>query len=314
MSQYPTWMTRRRWIAKLTFTDTTASLTGDQAAASRACAARGARTNLLSVVANGFLHHAEITSVSEREVVFCAARKVGDRGAALPVHLLLAVFKFDHLRSGASKKATELGAARIRSVLARRTEKHLAQAAAKRVERWRRIVREAAQQSRRSDVPEMGRPADAEGRVAIGRRQGDKVVACGDGAEKGRYDRGGTRGSRVGLLLWPWDQRVDGPLKRCSSLPSMDGSTLRWVRASCVRRRRRLPGWLSVQRCFRAVPKSVCGFLIAIPILCHLDRPTGAERPQHSRIHTAPVTVRFEQYSSARANMRGVSPLPLVDQ
>jgi 16S rRNA (uracil1498-N3)-methyltransferase len=43
-------------------------------------------------------------------------------------------------------------------VLARRTEKHLAQAAAKRVERWRRIVREAAQQSRRSDVPEVDDP------------------------------------------------------------------------------------------------------------------------------------------------------------
>jgi 16S rRNA (uracil1498-N3)-methyltransferase len=34
----------------------------------------------------------------------------------------------------------------------------LALAAAKRVERWRRIVREAAQQSRRSDVPEMDDP------------------------------------------------------------------------------------------------------------------------------------------------------------
>jgi len=38
-------------------------------------------------------------------------------------------------------------------VMARRTEKHLAQAAAKRVERWRRIAHEAAQQSRRCDVP-----------------------------------------------------------------------------------------------------------------------------------------------------------------
>jgi 16S rRNA (uracil1498-N3)-methyltransferase len=38
-------------------------------------------------------------------------------------------------------------------MIARRTEKHLAQAADKRAERWRRIVHEASQQSRRSDVP-----------------------------------------------------------------------------------------------------------------------------------------------------------------
>src|ERR1700744_3434391 len=47
---------------------------------------------------------------------------------------------------------TELGAARITPVIARRTEKHLAQAAAKRVERWRRITLEASKQSRRTDV------------------------------------------------------------------------------------------------------------------------------------------------------------------
>ncbi len=77
--------------------------------------------------------------------------------AALPVHLLMAVYKFDHLEWGI-EKATELGVARITPVLARRTEKHLAMAAAKRVERWRRIAREASQQSRRSDVPEIGDP------------------------------------------------------------------------------------------------------------------------------------------------------------
>jgi len=77
--------------------------------------------------------------------------------AALPVHLLMAVFKFDHMEWGI-EKATELGVARITPVIARRTEKHLSQAAAKRVERWRRIAREAAQQSRRSDVPEVSDP------------------------------------------------------------------------------------------------------------------------------------------------------------
>ena len=46
----------------------------------------------------------------------------------------------------------------IAPVIARRTEKNLAQSATKRVERWRRIAHEAAQQSRRSDVPVIADP------------------------------------------------------------------------------------------------------------------------------------------------------------
>jgi 16S rRNA (uracil1498-N3)-methyltransferase len=51
------------------------------------------------------------------------------------------------------EKATELGAERFIPMSARRSEKHLVQAAAARVERWRRVAREAAKQSRRSDIP-----------------------------------------------------------------------------------------------------------------------------------------------------------------
>jgi len=147
-------MTRRRWIAD-TSHGNTASLTGDQAA-HLARVLRAEPGQIFDVVANGFLHRAEISTVSDREVVFTLHEEL-EAEAALPVHLLLAVFKFDHLEWGI-EKATELGAARITPVLARRTEKHLAQAAAKRVERWRRIVREAAQQSRRSDMPQVDDP------------------------------------------------------------------------------------------------------------------------------------------------------------
>jgi 16S rRNA (uracil1498-N3)-methyltransferase len=71
---------------------------------------------------------------------------------ALPVTLLLSVFKFDRME-WIIEKATELGAERFVPITARRSEKHLVQAAATRVERWRRVAREAAKQSRRSDVP-----------------------------------------------------------------------------------------------------------------------------------------------------------------
>jgi 16S rRNA (uracil1498-N3)-methyltransferase len=141
-------MTRRRWIAD-EWNDTTASLTGDQAL-HLARVLRAQAGQVFDVVAGGFLRRAEITSVSEREVVFSLGEEL-EMDESLPVHLLMAVFKFDHMEWGL-EKATELGAARVTPVLARRTEKHLAQAAAKRVERWRKIVREASQQSRRSDV------------------------------------------------------------------------------------------------------------------------------------------------------------------
>ena len=152
--QYADCMTRRRWIAD-TWTDTTASLKGEQAA-HLARVLRAQPGQVFDVVANGFLHRAEIVSADEHEVVFALHEEL-ETESALPVHLLMAVFKFDHMEWGI-EKATELGVARITPVLARRTEKHLAQAAAKRVERWRRIVREAAQQSRRSDVPLVDEP------------------------------------------------------------------------------------------------------------------------------------------------------------
>jgi 16S rRNA (uracil1498-N3)-methyltransferase len=55
----------------------------------------------------------------------------------------------------AIEKATELGVSRITPILARRTEKHLSQAAAKRADRWRRIALEASKQSRRTTIPEI---------------------------------------------------------------------------------------------------------------------------------------------------------------
>ena len=145
---------RRRFIAD-TFSPATghpthAALTGEQAA-HLARVLRAQPGQVFDVVADGFLHRAEITSVSDPEVLFTLHEEL-EADAALPIHLLLAVFKFDHFE-WAIEKATELGVAGIAPVIARRTEKHLAQAAEKRVERWRRIAHEAAQQSRRSDVP-----------------------------------------------------------------------------------------------------------------------------------------------------------------
>src|SRR6202030_1473752 len=103
---------------------------------------------ILHSVATRFLPRAEIATVSEDRVLFTLHEQL-ESDAALPLHLLLAIFKFDHME-WAIEKATELGIARITPILARRTEKHLAQASAKRVERWRRIALESSKQSRRT--------------------------------------------------------------------------------------------------------------------------------------------------------------------
>jgi 16S rRNA (uracil1498-N3)-methyltransferase len=142
-------MTRRRWIAN-TFTDHTATLLGGQAE-HLARVLRAQPGTEAEIVAGGRVYRASIASATQEEVRFDLIEEISAE-AALPITLLLAVFKFDRME-WAIEKATELGVAKIVPVIARRSEKHLAQAADKRVERWRRLALEAAQQSRRGDVP-----------------------------------------------------------------------------------------------------------------------------------------------------------------
>lgn len=148
-------MTRRRWIAER-WDEKTATLEGAQAAhLGRVLRAQPGME--ADVVAGGRLFHARVSAV-EVEAVHFELCEEADADRALPVTLLMSVFKFDRME-WALEKATELGVAAIAPVLAQRTEKHLAQSAQKRAERWRRIVHEAAQQSRRVDVPRIEEPA-----------------------------------------------------------------------------------------------------------------------------------------------------------
>lgn len=142
-------MTRRRWIAEH-WDEATATLVGPQAE-HLARVLRAQPGMEADVVAGGHVFHAQVAAVAADEVRFNLIAEL-DADPALPITLVTSVFKFDHMEWGI-EKATELGVAAIAPVIARRTEKHLAQAADKRAERWRRIAHEAAKQSRRSDVP-----------------------------------------------------------------------------------------------------------------------------------------------------------------
>ena len=68
----------------------------------------------------------------------------------------------------AIEKCTELGVSQIIPVIAGRTETHLAAAAEKRVERWRRIAHQAAEQSRRVSPPDVIQPIKFKELVARG--------------------------------------------------------------------------------------------------------------------------------------------------
>jgi 16S rRNA (uracil1498-N3)-methyltransferase len=77
------------------------------------------------------------------------------------ITLLLAVVKFDSFE-WAIEKATELGVSTIVPLAAERSEKALIAAAGKRAQRWKKILLEASQQSRRVRVPVLGELAKPE--------------------------------------------------------------------------------------------------------------------------------------------------------
>jgi|SRR5579872_543462 len=148
-------MTRRRWIAD--------EVSGNQAALTGAHAdhlIRVLRAHMgqeFDIVANGVVRSGQVSEIGEQRVAFTLGEEISSEAAPVNLTLLLAVFKFDRME-WAIEKATELGVTRIIPVIARRTDAHLATASMKRVERWRRIVMQAAEQSRRTSPPELSDP------------------------------------------------------------------------------------------------------------------------------------------------------------
>ncbi len=148
-------MARRRWIAD-EVSGNRAALTGQNAAhLARVLRARAGQE--FDVATGERVRRGRIVNVWENRVEF----ELGEdlvQPAGPDLTLLLAIYKFDRME-WALEKAVELGATRIVPVIAQRTSPHLASAAVKRGERWRRIVHEAAQQARRASVPEVVTPA-----------------------------------------------------------------------------------------------------------------------------------------------------------
>jgi 16S rRNA (uracil1498-N3)-methyltransferase len=100
---------------------------------------------------------AEVKTARKTLVEFATLEELPPNPPLPEATLYLALIKFERFE-WAVEKATELAVARIVPVEASRSERGLADGAGKRVERWRRIAREAAEQSRRLRPPEIDDP------------------------------------------------------------------------------------------------------------------------------------------------------------
>ena len=93
-----------------------------------------------------------IESVGRDRVQFTLVEELPAVQPNLDITLVLSLVKFDAFE-WAIEKATELGVTMIVPLAAERSEKTLLAAAAKRADRWKKILLEASQQSRRVRVP-----------------------------------------------------------------------------------------------------------------------------------------------------------------
>ena len=153
-------MTRRRWTADRVEGDR-ASLLGDHAEhLSRVLRAQVGQE--YDVATPSGVRLGKIVSVKEGCVDFLLGDFLPDPvSAPCEVTLTLAIFKFDRME-WAIEKCAELGVSRILPFVAARTEKHLAQAAAQRVERWRRLTLQVSEQSRGLKPAEVADPVRLE--------------------------------------------------------------------------------------------------------------------------------------------------------
>jgi len=168
---------------------------------------------------------AEVDTARKELVRFHVLEELPAAPELPPFTLYLALIRFERFE-WAVEKATELGVARIVPLETNRSEHGLFAGAQKRVERWKRIAREASEQSRRLREPEIADPArfseilsdPSTHRVILDEQAGTKPLlqvftfhegdsaAIAVGAEGGWIDT-----ERVQLTDAGWDAASLGP-------------------------------------------------------------------------------------------------------
>ncbi len=199
-------MTRRRFIADEFSSDRAALLGGRAGHLARVLRARPGQQFEISV--GGVIRLGTITSVDDHRVEFDLGEAVPAR-RPLQITLALAIFKFDRME-WAIEKCTELGVGEIVPFIARRTDNHLASAAAKRVERWRRIAVGASEQARRVSPPEISSPMKV--KDVLGIAASTRILLSE--AETELALKNALRGAPVALAIGPEGGWTEDELKQ----------------------------------------------------------------------------------------------------
>lgn len=152
---------------------------------------------------------AEVEIARKAQVLFRIKEQLASSEPMTGLTVLVSLIRFERLES-ILEKATELGVTEFRLVRAERSEKGLDLAVPKRMQRWKRIVLEASQQSRRSHLPAISGPVS----LAEAVRQGADYRLFLDEERTGRtildlVDRPGTAAILIGPEGgWPAHERT----------------------------------------------------------------------------------------------------------
>src|SRR5215469_5780541 len=163
-------MTRRRWIADQ-ISGTHAALLGEHAR-HLAQVLRAQIGQEFEISTGTDVRLGRICNLQPDRVEFDLEDPVPSPNA-WPITIALSIFKFDRME-WAIEKCVELGVARIIPLIAARTGSHLSSAALQRVERWKRIAKQASEQSRRLSAPEISSPLRL--KQLLAETQGTRVV------------------------------------------------------------------------------------------------------------------------------------------
>ena len=142
-------------------------------------------------------------------IEFALIEQIPARKSALRIKLLLSIVKFDRME-WCFEKATELGVTEIVPLAAVRSEKTLILAANKRAERWRKILLESAQQSRRLRPPVLTEIAKTEDAFAAANETVKIIVSERADAKPMREILQGVSANEVCLAIGPEGGWTDG--------------------------------------------------------------------------------------------------------
>ena len=169
-----------------------------------------------------------IESVGRDRLQFALVEELPAIHPGVDLTLLLAVVKFDAFE-WAIEKATELGVSTIVPLAAERSEKALLSAAAKRAERWKKILLEASQQSRRVRVPVLGELVRPESAFAS-RRDGLRVMLSERAdASPLRKVLQGQRATKATLAIGPEGGWTDAEFAAAQSCGFLEASLGRLI-------------------------------------------------------------------------------------